>query len=273
LIDPAKTPLAEQIWEYVRAAIESRVLAPAARPPSWQDLAAQTGVARPSALLIVASGGTGMHVANRPSVAVRHEEAHNAGSLMEMYQELTAQPAVFQMGPPAHETFPAKPFARMRTRAVLAEMSAPPVYPNPRGELELRHEIAAYLALAGGIQCAPSQSIVTCGFSSGLGLALRALGFEKKKVLMEDPGLPFTRHGSAATMSNFHGYDMMPPEARDGWPTHITRVVMDFLTQHEPNWRRGWNRGQVTLGKLEMLFDSTAYQGVTQTLLVRIVRL
>jgi AcrR family transcriptional regulator len=35
---------------------------------------------------------------------------------------------------------------------------------------------------------------------------------------------------NAATMSNFHGYDMMRPEARDAWLTHITRVVMDFLT-------------------------------------------
>jgi TetR/AcrR family transcriptional regulator, upper aerobic nicotinate degradation pathway regulator len=38
----------------------------------------------------------------------------------------------------------------------------------------------------------------------------------------------------AATMSNFHGYDMMRPEARDAWLTHITRVVMDFLTEREP---------------------------------------
>lgn len=35
---------------------------------------------------------------------------------------------------------------------------------------------------------------------------------------------------NAATMSTFHGYDMMRPEARDAWLTHITRVVMDFLT-------------------------------------------
>jgi Tetracyclin repressor-like, C-terminal domain len=32
---------------------------------------------------------------------------------------------------------------------------------------------------------------------------------------------------NAATMSNFHGYDMMRPEARDAWLTDITRIVMD----------------------------------------------
>jgi GntR family transcriptional regulator/MocR family aminotransferase len=42
----AKTPLAEQIHRGIRAAIESGVLAPGARLPSWQDLAAQLGDAR-----------------------------------------------------------------------------------------------------------------------------------------------------------------------------------------------------------------------------------
>jgi AcrR family transcriptional regulator len=42
---------------------------------------------------------------------------------------------------------------------------------------------------------------------------------------------------NAATMSNFHGYDMMRRDARDAWLTHITRVVMDFLTQHGPTCR------------------------------------
>jgi GntR family transcriptional regulator/MocR family aminotransferase len=201
----AKTPLAEQIRKGIGAAIESGVLAPGARLPSWQDLAAQLGVARgtvrsayeklSSAQLIVASRATGTHVVDRPTFAVRLEEAPDSGSFMEMYLELTAGPAIFQMGVPAHETFPAKLFARIRAHAVRAEMSAPAMYPDPRGEPELRREIAAYLALARGIECAPSQIIVTAGFSGGLGLALRVLGLEQKKVWMEDPGFPFTRHG------------------------------------------------------------------------------
>lgn len=201
----AKTPLAEQIRKGIGAAIESGVLAPGARLPSWQDLAAQLGVARgtvraayerlSSAQLIVASRATGTHVADRPSLAVLQEEVPDPGSFMEMYQELTAGPAIFQMGVPAQETFPAKLFSRMHTQAVRTEMSAPALYPDPRGELELRREIAAYLALARGIECTPSQVIVTGGFSSGLGLTLRVLDLERKKVWVEEPGFPFTRHG------------------------------------------------------------------------------
>ena len=52
-----------------------------------------------------------------------------------------------------------------------------------------------YLAIARGIECSPSQIIITGGFSSGLGLALRVLGLEGRKAWVEDPGFPFTRHG------------------------------------------------------------------------------
>ena len=204
----AKTPLAEQIHGGIRAAIANGVLAPGARLPSWQDLAAQLGVARgtvraayeklSSAQLIVASRATGTHVADRPPLPVRKDKAPAPGSFMEMYQELTAGPAIFQMGVPAQETFPATLLARMRAQAVRVEMSAPAIYPDPRGELDLRREIAAYLALARGIACAPSQIIITSGFSGGLGLALRVLGLEPKtKVWVENPGFPFTRHGLA----------------------------------------------------------------------------
>ncbi|WP_050418765.1 PLP-dependent aminotransferase family protein [Bradyrhizobium tropiciagri] len=201
----AKTPLAEQIRRGIGGAIESGVLAPGARLPSWQDLAAQLGVARgtvraayerlSSAQLIVASRARGTHVADRPSFAAVQEEAPDPGSFMETYQELIAGPAIFQMGVPAQATFPATLFSRLHTQAVRAEMSAPALYPDPRGELELRREIAAYLALARGIACTPSHVFITGGFSGGLGLTLHVLGLEQKKVWMEEPGFPFTRHG------------------------------------------------------------------------------
>src|SRR4051812_12757586 len=99
------------------------------------------------------------------------------------------------MGVPAQQTIPAKLFARNCSSPVRAALSAPAIYPDPRGELELRREIAAYLAIARGIDCSPSQVVVTGGFSSGLGLALRVLGLEGRKAWVENPGFPFTRRG------------------------------------------------------------------------------
>src|SRR3954464_12375409 len=150
----AKTPLAEQICIGIRNAIETGVLASGARLPSWQDLAAQLGVAPgtgrsayeklSAAQLIVASRATGTHVAARPSIAVRLHQPPDRGSFMEMYREFTAPPGIFRVGVPAREIFPARLSARFRSRAPRGESRAAPLSPAPRGEPDRRREIAAY---------------------------------------------------------------------------------------------------------------------------------
>ena len=201
----AKVPLAEQIRRGIAIAIEDGVLAPGARLPSWQDLASHLGVARgtvrtayeklAAAQLIEASRATGTHVAQRPRTPVKNEEPPDAGSFMRTYLEMIQGPAFFQMGVPAADTFPATLFARIRAHAVRAEASTPPLYPDPRGELELRKEIASYVAVARGIACSPSQIIITGGFTAGLGLSLAVLGLAGQKAWIEDPGFPWTRKG------------------------------------------------------------------------------
>jgi GntR family transcriptional regulator / MocR family aminotransferase len=201
----AKIPLAEQIRKGVTTAIEDGVLEPGARLPSWQDLAAQLGVARgtvrtayeklAAAQLIEASRATGTRVAQRPRAVVKTEPPPDAGSFMRIYHEMTQGPALFQMGIPATVTFPATLFARIRAHAIRAEASAPILYPDPRGELELRREIAGYLAVARGITCLPSQVIITGGFSAGLGLALSVLGLGGQTAWIENPGFPWSRKG------------------------------------------------------------------------------
>ena len=200
-----RIPLAEQIRYGIAAAIERGVLEPGTRLPSWQDLSVQLGVARGTvraayeklnaAQLIVASRATGTRVAARPRAVVKSEPRPDPGSFLETYQEMTQGPAFFQMGVPAPETFPATLFARIRANAVRAEASAAQIYPDPRGELALRREIAGYLSIARGIECSPSQIIVTGGYGAGLGLALRVLGLEGEQAWMEEPGFPFTRKG------------------------------------------------------------------------------
>lgn len=199
----AKVALAEQIRRGIAAAIDDGVLAPGARLPSWQDLAAQLGVARgtvrtayeklAAAQLIEASRASGTHVARRPSVAARSEPQPDAGPFMATYREMTEGPALFQMGVPAAEIFPATLFARLYAKAVRTATSAPPLYADPGGEFALRREIAGYLAIARGISCTPAQIIVTGGFGAGLGLALRALGLEGQTAWVEDPGFPWSR--------------------------------------------------------------------------------
>ncbi|MDY0883645.1 PLP-dependent aminotransferase family protein [Dongia soli] len=201
----AKMPLSEQIRRGITAAIDNGVLAPGARLPSWLDLAAQLGVARGTvrsayeklidAQLIVSSRASGTYVAERPSIVALPEVPDAVGWVLEMYRDAAAGPAIFQMGIPASDRFPAKLFSRIRAQAVRTETSKPAHYPTPQGELELRREIAAHLAIARGIACSPSQIIITAGFAAGLGLALRVLGLEGRRCWFEDPGFPVTRRG------------------------------------------------------------------------------
>lgn len=99
------------------------------------------------------------------------------------------------MGVPAQDAFPAKLWARIRTRAVRDDAMASVGPVDPRGHPELRAQIASYLAISRGIRCHPDQVILTSGYRNGLNLAVRALRMHGKKAWIEDPGYPVTRRG------------------------------------------------------------------------------
>ena len=200
----AKATLAEQIRLGVLAAIGSGALAPGARLPSWIALAAQLGLARGTVRtayerladeqVIVSSRPGGTKVAEHPAGAGRAVPAQEADAPPALYEHLLAAPGIFQMGIPAREGFPASLLARLRAQAARAEVAAPAVYPDPRGEMELRREIAAHLALARGIECRPSQIFITAGFAGALGTVLGVLGAEGREAWMENPGFFQSRH-------------------------------------------------------------------------------
>jgi GntR family transcriptional regulator/MocR family aminotransferase len=230
----AKASLSEQIRRGLAKAIEDGVLLPGARLPSWQDLAAQLGVARgtvraayeklAAAQLIEASRARGTHVARRPRTFTKSQPPPQEDSFLETYLEMVQGPAFLQMGVPATETFPATLFARIRAHSVRAEAGMPPLYPDPRGELDLRQEIAGYLAVARGINCLPSQVIVTGGFAAGLGLALHVLRLEGHTAWVEEPSFPWSRKGLELA-----GLSLAPiPVDRDG-------IDIDQAFRHHPH--------------------------------------
>lgn len=202
----ATASLTEQIRVSISRAIESGVLAPGARLPSWQSLAAQLGVARSTvkraydrlsdSQMIEAFGAKGSRVAARPHTPLSKPELPPLSPFMKLYQEATAGPAIFQLGVPALEAMPNKLFARARSSNLLkTEHFASLIYANPTGEFALRREIAGYVSIARNLHCCPEQVFITSGYFAGLGVALHVLGLEGKKVWMEDPGFPFTRKG------------------------------------------------------------------------------
>jgi len=200
----AKLPLSEQIRMSIARAIESGLLAPGTRLPSWQDLAAHLGVARGTVQaayerlsdcqMIETFGARGTLVAPRPCATRARSEAHWHDTCTRPHQEMNAGPAIFQLGIPALVDQPEKLFARARSSNLLkVGPFSSLVYPDPRGEFDLRREIASHLSIARNFHCLPDQVFITSGYSAGLGLALQLLALDGKKVWMEEPGFFRTR--------------------------------------------------------------------------------
>jgi GntR family transcriptional regulator/MocR family aminotransferase len=202
----AKLSLSEQIRLSISRAIETGLLMPGTRLPSWQGLASQLGVARGTvqaaydrlsdAQMIETFRAGGTRVAARLRVVAVQPATPQLGDFMKTYQEMHAGPAIFQLGIPAFDGLPEKLFARARSSNLWKTGSLSSlVYPDPRGEFELRREIAGYLSIARNLHCYPEQVFITAGYLSGLGLALRVLGLDHGKVWMEEPGFLITRKG------------------------------------------------------------------------------
>ncbi|HYZ34519.1 MAG TPA: PLP-dependent aminotransferase family protein [Crenalkalicoccus sp.] len=198
-----KAPLAAQIHRAIRDAIVDGRIAPGARLPSWRDLAAQLGVARGTVQAAyqrlvdeqyaVGLGAAGTRVADRPPSSSMSGWSPDAAPLPELFHNFGTAPLPFQLGVPSQDAFPFVLWSRLLTREARRAAAAPVGYLDPRGDPELRKEIAAYLAIARGIRCTPSQILVTAGFSGALGLALHGLRLEGQAAWMEDPGYPLSR--------------------------------------------------------------------------------
>jgi GntR family transcriptional regulator / MocR family aminotransferase len=198
-----KIPLAAQIYSAIREAIETGRLASGARLPSWRDLAVQLGVSRGTVRVAYARlineqfaiglGAAGTRVAERPSPSSTPDWSPEASPLPNLFHAFGSAPLVFQIGVPSQDAFPFKLWSRILTREARRAAAAPVGYPDPRGDPELRKEVAAYLGIARGVRCSPSQVLVTAGFSGALGLAIRGLQLERTGAWMEDPGFPLTR--------------------------------------------------------------------------------
>ncbi|MGJ4940352.1 PLP-dependent aminotransferase family protein [Bradyrhizobium sp. HKCCYLS1011] len=198
-----RTPLAAQIYSAIREGIENGRLASGARLPSWQDLAAQLGVSRGTVRVAyerliaeqfaIGLGAAGTRVAERQSRSSTPDWSPEAPLLPDLFYEFGKAPLAFQMGVPAQDAFPFKLWSRVLSRETRRAAVAPVTYPDPRGDPELRKEVAAYLGLARSIRCTPSQVLITGGFSGALGLAIRGLQLGNIGAWIEDPGFPLTR--------------------------------------------------------------------------------
>ncbi|MCZ3378191.1 MULTISPECIES: MocR-like pyridoxine biosynthesis transcription factor PdxR [Rhizobium] len=201
--------LTDQLTQSIEAAILDGRLSGGARLPSWRDLASQLGVARGTVKaayerlidrqLLISHGPAGTRVS-------AHLPPRTAGerrmSLRDPFHALGMitpgmPPRLFQLGVPSQDAFPATTWSRLLVRAGRKAALLPLSYPDPRGELALRREIAAYLAVARSVVCHEEQVFITTGFTAALGLIADTLAARPCKAWVEDPGYPLAKAGLA----------------------------------------------------------------------------
>lgn len=230
----ARISLSEQIRLGITEAIMSGMLQPGARLPSWIDLATQLGISRGTVKaayerlsdeqLVEMSRSRGTCVVdNLPVSSVTHQAPESVPT-SELYQDFLFPTGDFQMGIPASDVFPVPLLSRLFASSARKVMSLRQAYCDPRGENELRREIAGQLTLSRGIKCHSSQVFITTGFTGGLGLVLHALSLRGKKAWVENPGFPPARKALALA-----GMTIVPV------PVDSQGMNIEFGIRHAPD--------------------------------------
>jgi len=193
--------LHRQLYERIQEAIGDGRLPPGARLPSTRNLAAQLGVARGTVDAVYARlAGEGRLVSRRHS-----------GTIVTPGLDPTLKPASpshgsssdpgwspLQLGLPALDLFPRKPWTRIQARQARRLSAAEMLYPDPMGLPALREAIAGYLAVSRGITCAIDQIVVTHGFQDAQNLTADLVLKPSDAVWIEDPGYGFAQRTLAA---------------------------------------------------------------------------
>lgn len=201
-----QVPLSLQIYERIRAAIDSRALAPGARVASARVLASELGVARGTVEAayqrlagegyLLARGPAGTVVSPNLPLSSRGRSASSdaASESASSFGRNKGSPALvalpplpLQLGVPALDAFPRKTWSRLAARRVRSAQPTDLGYGNPSGEPALRQAIAAYLRVSRGIGCRPEQVFVTCGYRASLALTVGTLLQSGDCAWIEDP--------------------------------------------------------------------------------------
>lgn len=217
-LDPGKdTPLATQLYNALRFHISKGTLATGVQLPSSRTLSSELGLSRTTVTCaydqlksegyLTSAEKSGTFVANllpeklawstqlhyaRPQEA-RQLEADLAmrfdGNLPKQ-RERTSRALPFNPGIPAVFEFPSQTWSRLM-RPILSQLAPNGIARCPaEGAIELREEVARYLASNRGVTCSPEQVLIISGTRQALTLIMMALANPGDQGWIEDPGYP-----------------------------------------------------------------------------------
>ncbi|MCT9076319.1 PLP-dependent aminotransferase family protein [Streptomyces fulvoviolaceus] len=203
-LEPTGPGLRRGLTDALREAVRTGRLAPGTRLPSSRTLATDLGIARNTVAEayadLVAEGwltarqGSGTRVAmGAPPTPFRRwgsavvPPSGTAPSRRERHRPTYD----LRPGTPDLASFPRTEWLKAARRAFTSAPNEALGYGDPRGRIELRTALAAYLSRARGVRTDPEHILICAGFAHGLtllGTVLRAHG--ARTVAVESYGLP-----------------------------------------------------------------------------------
>jgi GntR family transcriptional regulator/MocR family aminotransferase len=193
----AAEPLTRQIFAQLRSQVLSGILPSGSRVISTRRLAAELGVSRNIVLdafdQLLAEGyletrtGAGTFIA--PGAAFHPGEMPDLSAVQTVgFRPFHTDLVDFRSGLPDLNSFPVRTWQRL-SREVWDELTPLDLsYSQPEGRVELRSEIARYIAAYRGVRCHPEQILVTGGTTQAVGIVSRLLLRENRSTcILEDP--------------------------------------------------------------------------------------
>ena len=197
----------EVLAEVITQAVEGGALLPGTRAPSLRSLCKDHGASLSTALqayqlledrgILQARPRSGFYVARRPATALRAPAVSSPSATptriaisptVQRLVEYAADPRLVPLGCaiPSAELLAGGRLDRFLARAARLKGAQYNIYTHPKGDLQLRQEIARR-ALRWGQGVSPEDIIVTCGCTEALALSLRTVARPGDAVAIESP--------------------------------------------------------------------------------------
>lgn len=189
------TPLYDQLYRHISAAIQSGELAPGAKLPSKRQLCATLGISMSTvetAYSLLAAEGYILSKPRSGFVVARLVPLAGPAPARSAPVEEAAAPSPwkysFATGAVDTSVFPFSSWARITKEAVYEN---PELLQrgHPQGDFPLRAALTDFLAQYRGVRCHPDQIIVGAGADYLLSILLQLLPHHQD-VALEDPGYP-----------------------------------------------------------------------------------
>ncbi|MBD3875156.1 PLP-dependent aminotransferase family protein [Pseudomonas kunmingensis] len=216
--------LTRQLYQALRERILDGRLAGGSRLPAGRDLAALLAVSRNTVTRafdqLYAEGyiegrvGDGTYVVElgsaRPLMQPSASGVAPTEALLRLQRNhlvppVSGAPRAFRIGVPAFDLFPFEIWARLTARFWRKPSPARLGYSDPAGEPALRELVAAYLRSSRGLNCDPSQVVITCGAQQGISLCAQLLVQPGDRVALENPGYRAAGHAFAVAGAELCG--------------------------------------------------------------------